>query len=93
MNIEAEMNIEDFSNEPLTEKYLHAYHSQQHYLNNVIGVEEASKLWGLSPGTIKNYCADGKIIAKKSVKHGLLIKTNQILANQKNHKMLSLRVI
>ncbi|MCP1191485.1 helix-turn-helix domain-containing protein [Priestia flexa] len=31
----------------------------------LIGVDEASKLWGLSPGTIKNYCADGKIISKK----------------------------
>jgi Helix-turn-helix domain len=34
-------------------------------LDNVIGVEEASKIWGLSAGTIKNYCAEGKIISKK----------------------------
>jgi excisionase family DNA binding protein len=34
-------------------------------LENVIGVDEASKLWGLSPGYIKNLCAEGKIIAKK----------------------------
>src|SRR5690625_190200 len=34
-------------------------------LNNIIGVTEASKLWGLAPGTIKNYCAEGKIKAKK----------------------------
>ena len=34
-------------------------------LNNVIGVNEASKITGLSAGTIKNYCAEGKIISKK----------------------------
>lgn len=34
-------------------------------LDNLIGVEEAAKLWGLSPGYIKNLCADGRIIAKK----------------------------
>ncbi|MCP3742721.1 hypothetical protein [Rossellomorea sp. BNER] len=34
-------------------------------LDNVIGVEEASELWDLSPGYIKNLCADRKIIAKK----------------------------
>lgn len=34
-------------------------------LENIIGVEEASKLWGLSPGYIKNLCAQGKIKAKK----------------------------
>lgn len=28
-------------------------------LDNIIGVEEASKLWGLSPGYIKNLCAEG----------------------------------
>src|SRR5690625_7499301 len=34
-------------------------------LNNVIGVNEASKITGLSAGTIKNYCAEGKIVSKK----------------------------
>ena len=34
-------------------------------LNNVIGVDEASELWSLSPGYIKNLCAAGKIICKK----------------------------
>lgn len=44
-------------------------------LDNIIGVDEASKLWGLSPGTIKNYCADGKIIAKKIGKTWVIDKT------------------
>ena len=34
-------------------------------LHNIIGVEEAAELWGLSAGYIKNLCADEKIIAKK----------------------------
>jgi hypothetical protein len=34
-------------------------------LTDIIGVEEAAKLWGLSPGYIKNLCAEGKIISKK----------------------------
>jgi hypothetical protein len=43
-------------------------------LDNIIGVDEASKLWGLSPGTIKNYCASGKIIAKKIGKTWVILK-------------------
>src|SRR5690625_2446999 len=34
-------------------------------LKNIIGVNEASEITGLSAGTIKNYCADGKIAGKK----------------------------
>lgn len=34
-------------------------------LENIIGVNEAAKLWGLTPGTVKNLCAQGKVIAKK----------------------------
>lgn len=35
------------------------------YLDNVIGVNEAARLKGLSPGYIKNLCAKGKIVSKK----------------------------
>ena len=34
-------------------------------LDNIIGVDEAAKILNLSPGTIKNKCAAGKILAKK----------------------------
>lgn len=34
-------------------------------LDSVIGVNEASEITGLSPGTIKNQCAEGRIEAKK----------------------------
>lgn len=34
-------------------------------LDEIIGVDEAAELWGLSPGYIKNLCAAKKIISKK----------------------------
>lgn len=34
-------------------------------LDKVIGVEEASKIIGYAAGTIKNMCAEGKIVSKK----------------------------
>lgn len=50
-------------------------------LDQVIGVDEASELWGLSPGYIKNLCAEGKVEARK------IGKTWIILKNQNNPKM------
>jgi hypothetical protein len=47
-------------------------------LNSVIGVDEASELWDISAGYIKNLCADGKIKCKK------VGKTWVIDANQPN---------
>lgn len=77
----ANMDESQFTNDPLNPTYLHSYHTQQNALANVIGVEEASELWGLSPGYIKNLCADGKIKAKK------IGKTWVIEKNQPNPKM------
>ncbi|MBW4083550.1 type I-C CRISPR-associated protein Cas8c/Csd1 [Paenibacillus sp. S150] len=76
----AELDVEDFTNEPLKDSYVHAYHTQQHALNNVMGVEEAAKLWDLAPGTIKNYCLGGKVVARK------IGKTWVIDRNQPNPK-------
>lgn len=45
-------------------------------LDNIIGVEEAAAILGLSPGTVKNYCAQGKIKAKKIGKTWVMDKTN-----------------
>lgn len=50
-------------------------HAIEHYLDNVIGVEEASEILGLSPGTVKNYCAEGKLAAKKIGKTWVLDRT------------------
>lgn len=44
-------------------------------LENIMGVEEAAELWGLSPGYVKNLCADGKIKAKKIGKTWVIDKT------------------
>ncbi|HDR7876541.1 helix-turn-helix domain-containing protein [Bacillus mobilis] len=35
------------------------------FLNNVIDVHEASSVLNVSPGHIKNLCAQGKIVSKK----------------------------
>ncbi|MDZ5609756.1 helix-turn-helix domain-containing protein [Bacillus pseudomycoides] len=35
------------------------------FLHNVIGVHEAASILNVSPGHVKNLCADGKIVAKK----------------------------
>jgi excisionase family DNA binding protein len=43
-------------------------------LDNIIGVEEASQIWGLSSGYIKNLCASGKIQAKKIGKTWVISK-------------------
>jgi hypothetical protein len=39
-----------------------------------MGVEEASERWGLAPGTIKNMCAAGKLVARKIGKTWILDK-------------------
>lgn len=46
-------------------------------LENIIGVEEASELWGLSAGYIKNLCAEGKILSKKIGNTWVIDKTQE----------------
>lgn len=43
-------------------------------LVNVIGVSEAAKILGLAEGTVKNYCAEGNLPAKKIGKTWVLDK-------------------
>lgn len=67
----AQIDWDEFTDEPLRGRYLQAYGAQQYALNNVtldnvMGVVEAAKEWEYdSPGTVKNLCATGKVIAKK----------------------------
>lgn len=49
-------------------------------LNQIMGVDEAAKLWGLAPGYIKNLCNKGKVDAVKIGKTWILDK------NQPNPK-------
>lgn len=69
-----DMDVSEFTNEPLETDYLLHYYKQQHVLESIIGVEEASELWGLSPGTIKNYCAEGRVVARKIGKTWIIDK-------------------
>lgn len=48
-------------------------------LEQVIGVDEASELWNLSPGYIKNLCAANKIKCKKIGKTWVIDKTQKTL--------------
>ena len=50
-------------------------------LEQIMGVDEASELWTLSPGYLKNLCAEEKIQARK------VGNTWIILKNQENPKM------
>lgn len=72
--IMANLSTDDFTNEPLNPQYLQGYYSQQNDLNGVIGAEEAADMWGLSAGTVKNMCADGKVRAKKIGKTWVISK-------------------
>ena len=52
-------------------------------IKQIMGVEEASELWGLAPGTIKNMCAAGKITSRKIGKTWVISKDHP---NPKNKK-------
>jgi Helix-turn-helix domain len=52
-------------------------------LDKIMGVEEASETWTLSPGYIKNLCAEGKIQARKIGKTWVISKDQE---NPKNKK-------
>ncbi len=58
------------------------YNSMEH----LIGVNEASELWGLSAGYIKNLCAEGKLRAKK-IGQTWIIDQNQ--ENPKTYELAS----
>lgn len=46
-------------------------------LENVEGVDDIAKKWGMSPGYIKNLCAKGKIQAKKIGKTWVIDKRQE----------------
>ncbi|PEC00404.1 helix-turn-helix domain-containing protein [Bacillus cereus] len=45
------------------------------FLHNVIGVHEAASILNVTPGHIKNLCAQGKIVAKKIGKTWVIDKS------------------
>jgi hypothetical protein len=58
-------------------------------LDQVMGVDEASDLWNLSPGHIKNLCAEGKLDARKIGKTWILSKDQKNPKIEKNRSPLS----
>ncbi|HHT7151677.1 helix-turn-helix domain-containing protein [Bacillus thuringiensis] len=46
------------------------------FLHNVIDVNEAASILNVSPGHIKNLCAQGKIVAKKIGKTWVIDKSS-----------------
>lgn len=70
----------DKTNEPseTLRRFVVDYVNNEHdELSDVIGVEEAAELWGLSPGYIKNLCAMEKIKAKKIGKTWVILKSQE----------------
>jgi len=51
-------------------------------LDNIMGVNEAAKLWALKPGYIKNLCSIGKVRARK-IDNRWIIDKNQPNPSQK----------
>ncbi|MED4083857.1 helix-turn-helix domain-containing protein [Halalkalibacterium halodurans] len=61
----ANLNTEDITNEEL-DYLFHLYLSKAKVeMWNIVGVDQAAEILGLSPGTVKNKCAKGDIPAKK----------------------------
>jgi DNA-binding XRE family transcriptional regulator len=63
-------------------------------LSHIMGVDEASSIWNLSAGYIKNLCADGKIAAKKIGKTWVIDKNqmNPSIPIQNGKKLKALRL-
>lgn len=80
--IVGEMEESEYNNDPLAARYLHPFHAQQHALDGIMSVEEAAEQWGLAPGTVKNYCLSGKVLARK-IGRDWAIEKNQPNPRQK----------
>jgi len=55
---------------------------KQNAIENIMSVEEAAVAWGLAAGTVKNYCAQGKVQARK-IGRDWAIEKNQPNPSQK----------
>jgi len=64
-NILADMDYEKFNDDKLNNEYLHSFYEKKSLLDNLISADKAAEMWKLSPGTVKNMCADGKVDAVK----------------------------
>lgn len=70
--------------------YPHTPHTKSERINSmnplehIMGVNEAAELWGLSPGTIKNYCAEGRVKSVK-IEGRWILDRNQPNPSQPEH--------
>ncbi|GAF66433.1 putative transcriptional regulator [Bacillus sp. TS-2] len=69
-----ELGLENFVNQEVKGVYLLGKSQEQHFFNNAIGVNEAADILNVSPGHIKNLCADEKLRAKKIGKTWVVYK-------------------
>lgn len=80
----ADLDLDEFNNEDLGEMFpLHLGKSYVE-MRNIIGVKVASKILGLTEGTVKNYCAEGRIPAKKIGKTWVLDRNNLEIKQEEN---------
>lgn len=61
--------------------------TKNNILDQVIGVEEAAELWNLSPGYIKNLCAEGKVQAKKIGKTWIIARDQENPSQEKSARV------
>lgn len=61
----ANLEVDELTNNKLGELFYPNLSSAKVEMWNVVGVEQAAKLLKLSPGTVKNKCANKEIPAKK----------------------------
>lgn len=71
----ANLELEEFTNKDLNQMFYIYLSKANVEMRNVIGVDKASEILGLSPGTVKNKCANGQIPAKKIGKQWIIDRT------------------
>lgn len=75
----SEMSASEFNDKPLGREYLIGYYKQGNELNNIISVQEAADMWGLSPIMSRSFA--GMAMCRQKIG-----KTWAVLKNQENPK-------
>lgn len=60
-------------------------------LNQIVGVQEAAEMWGLSPDHVKRLCRDGVVVSKKIGNTWVVLK-DQINPKQKERIKMKIKV-
>src|SRR5690625_3376268 len=70
----AALEMEDVTDEQLDEMFSYHLYRARNDMRYFVGVNEASEILGITPGTVKNHCAEGKIPARKIGKTWIMDK-------------------